>query len=61
MNVVETTGTTIEAGPEVSPIPPCFYLSILIPTFAVVVMGLQMLVKPRARPVPPSWEEPPES
>lgn len=36
-----------EAEPEVSPIPLPFYLSLFIPTFFVVVWGMQRLMAPR--------------
>ncbi len=44
--------TTIETEPssgetDVSPIPPLFYLSLFIPTFFVVVWGMQKLLAPR--------------
>ncbi len=40
-------GQTIQAEPEVSPIPQLFYWSLFVPAFAVVVFGVQKLLSPR--------------
>lgn len=51
MNDAPSTGTTVaqttQAEPEVSPIPPALWWALFLPTFAVVVFGMQRLLSPR--------------
>lgn len=46
-DVEVTEAQTQQTEPEVTPIPQLFYWSLFVPTFAVVVFGMQRLLSPR--------------